>query len=150
MYIWLCRDSVTMLAFTSCSEWGLRSSCLVQASRSSGFSCFSTQAPGRAGLSSWGSRAQQLHLLGSGAQAQYWGAQALLLPCIWHSPGSEIEPISPALVGGIFTTEPPGGPWFHRALCKFPLLLLSTNFCPYVQRALSLEDSISLIFAVRF
>ena len=27
---------------------------------------------------------------------------------MWELPGSGIEPISPALVGGLFTTEPPG------------------------------------------
>ena len=123
IYIWLCRDSVATLAFTGCSEWGLRSSCVVQASHSSGFPCFRTQAPGHAGLSSWGTRAQQLHPLGSGAQAQYWGARALLLPCICHSPGSEIELVSPALVDGIFTTEPPGkprfSPWTHSYFNMF-------------------------------
>ena len=28
----------------------------------------------------------------------------------WDLPGSEIKPVSPALAGGFFTTEPPGKP----------------------------------------
>ena len=29
---------------------------------------------------------------------------------MWNFPGPEIEPVSPALTGRIFTTEPPGKP----------------------------------------
>ena len=29
---------------------------------------------------------------------------------MWDLPGSGIEPVSPALAGGFFTTEPPGKP----------------------------------------
>ena len=33
------------------------------------------------------------------------------LPCgTWGLPGAGIEPTSPALTGGFFTTEPPGNP----------------------------------------
>ena len=31
-----------------------------------------------------------------------------LLPGIWDLPGSGMEPMSPTLTGGFFTTEPPG------------------------------------------
>ena len=38
------------------------------------------------------------------------GARAQLLRGMWDLPGSGIEPMSPALAGGFFTTEPPGKP----------------------------------------
>ena len=38
------------------------------------------------------------------------GARAWLLCSIWDLPGSGIEPMSPALAGGLFTTRPPGKP----------------------------------------
>ena len=38
------------------------------------------------------------------------GTQALLICDIWDLPGSGIEPMSPAMVGRFFTTEPPGKP----------------------------------------
>ena len=31
-------------------------------------------------------------------------------PGTWDLPGSGIEPVSPTLAGGFFTTEPPGKP----------------------------------------
>ena len=30
---------------------------------------------------------------------------------MWDLPGPGIEPVSPALAGGFFTTEPPGKPY---------------------------------------
>ena len=98
---------VAMLAFSSCSEWGLLSSCLVQASlvsahRLQGMQGSVVEAHGLSSCISW---ALDYRL-------SSWDAWALLLCCIWHFPGSEIEPASPALVGGIFTTEPPGKPHF--------------------------------------
>ena len=48
--------------------------------------------------------------MGSRAQAQYCGAWPSLLRGMWNHPGSGIEPMSPALAGGLFTTEPPGKP----------------------------------------
>ena len=50
---------------------------------------------------------QQLWLPGSRAQAQ----QLWLLCCMWNLPGSGIKPVSPALAGRFFTTEPPRKPW---------------------------------------
>ena len=55
------------------------------------------------GLSGFGSWALELGLSSC-------GAQALLLRGMWDLPGSGIEPLSPALAGGFFTTEPPGEP----------------------------------------
>ena len=107
IYFWLCWVFVAMLAFSSCSEWGLLSSCLVQASlvsahRLQGMQGSVVEAHGLSSCISW---ALDYRL-------SSWDAWALLLCCIWHFPGSEIEPASPALVGGIFTTEPPGKPHF--------------------------------------
>ena len=38
------------------------------------------------------------------------GTQAQLPRGMWDLPGSGIEPVSPALAGGFFTTEPPRKP----------------------------------------
>ena len=38
------------------------------------------------------------------------GTQALLIRDIWDLPGSGIKPVSPALLGGFFTTELPRKP----------------------------------------
>ena len=40
-------------------------------------------------------------------------AQAYLLQGMWDIPGSGIEPMSSALAGGFFTTEPPGKPHWN-------------------------------------
>ena len=40
------------------------------------------------------------------------GARAQLLHSIWDLPRPGIEPMSPALEGGFFTTEPPGKPLY--------------------------------------
>ena len=39
-----------------------------------------------------------------------WGAETSLLHSMWALPGPGIEPVSPALAGRFFTTEPPGKP----------------------------------------
>ena len=44
------------------------------------------------------------------------GARALLLCSMWDLPGSGIKPISPALAGKFFTTEPPGKPSMSKFL----------------------------------
>ena len=44
---------------------------------------------------------------------------------MWDLPGPGIEPMSPALTGGFFTTEPPGKPYLSivdKHLGCFPLL----------------------------
>ena len=95
-WLWLCR------LFSRCGQWGPRSSCRVRASRCGGFSC-GAWTLGSSGVSSYGSQARE-HRLSS------WGAQAQLLRGTWDPPSPEIEPVSPALSGGFFTTEPPGKP----------------------------------------
>ena len=53
------------------------------------------------GLSSCGSRALEHSLSSCGTWAQ-------LLHGMWDLPGPGIEPMSPALAGGLLTTAPPG------------------------------------------
>ena len=88
-------------AFSGCGAW---------ASHCAGFSCCRAQALGpwtsvvaARGLSSGSPRALEHSVNGCGAQAS-------LLCGMWGLPGLGIEPMSPALVGGFFTTEPPGKP----------------------------------------
>ena len=56
---------------------------------------------------------------------------------MWDLPGLGVEPVSPELAGGFFTTEPPGKPleiYFRKAFskyiyisCKFVYLTFSEN-----------------------
>ena len=57
------------------------------------------------GLSSCGSQALE-HKLNS------CGPGALFLRGMWRLPGSGIKPVSPALTGRFFTTEPPRKPLY--------------------------------------
>ena len=57
------------------------------------------------GLSSCGSWGPEHRLSSCGARAQ-------LLRGMWDLPGPGIEPMSPALAGGLPTTVPPGKPYF--------------------------------------
>ena len=68
------------------------------------------------GLTSCGSWALGHRLSSCGARAQ-------LLRGIWDLLGSGIEPMSPSLAGGFFTTEPPGKPpkFLLTTLCSFPI-----------------------------
>ena len=56
------------------------------------------------GFSGCGSQALEHRLNSCGSQAQ-------LFRGTWVSPRPRIEPMSPALAGGFFTTEPPGKPF---------------------------------------
>ena len=75
--------------FSSCSEWRLLSSCGVQASQCSGFSCCQAQTVGHTGFSSCGMWAQQLWFPGSRAQAQQLRCMGLVAP--WHVGSSQIR-----------------------------------------------------------
>ena len=73
-----------------------------------GLSCCRTRAPGAQTptvaarrLSSCGLRAPEHRLSSCGARAQ-------LLRGMWDPPGPGLEPVSPALAGGLPTTAPPG------------------------------------------
>jgi len=57
-------------------------------------------------LSSGGSQALGHRISSCGTQVQ-------LLCGMWDLPGSGIEPVSPALASGFFTTEPPGKPQYY-------------------------------------
>ena len=85
---------------------------------STGFSCYGSWAWDLAGFSSCGPWAQ-------------------LLQAMWNLSRSGIEPVSPALVGGFFTTEPPGKLlWFLKkatqilgAACSLCHILVTTLWC---------------------
>ena len=82
----MCWVFVTVWGFSSCSKWGLPSSCDAQASHCCGFSCREV----------WAQLLRHMGLLPRG---------------MWNPSGPRIEPISPALAGGFLTAGPPGKPW---------------------------------------
>ena len=52
------------------------------------------------------------------SRQEYWSG--LPFPSPGDLPDPEIEPVSPALAGGFFTTEPPGTPtYMYIPLCCF-------------------------------
>ena len=64
-----------------------------------------------------------------------WVARAYLLCCMRDLPGPGIEPMSPALAGRFFTTEPPGKPsWLHL------IAVQSMVWIYYVYRPFCLYD----------
>ena len=71
------------------------------------FACCRSWALRCTGFSNCGSWVQQLWL------------PAQLLSGMWNLPGPGIEPMSPALAGGFFTTESPGKP-LYGFLCVYP------------------------------
>ena len=73
----------------------------VQASHCRGFICCRAHTPGRAGFSKCSSQAP-------GYRLSSCGTKAYLLQDMWDLPGSGIKPMSPALAGRFFTSEPPG------------------------------------------
>ena len=53
------------------------------------------------------------------SQQEYWGRLPFLLPGDLPNPGIELtSPISRALAGRFFTTEPPGNPTFECTTCN--------------------------------
>ena len=89
--------------FSSCGERGFHCSCRAQPFHCGSFSCCRALAPGRVDFSSGGSPALE-HSLNS------CGVWAWLLRGMWDLLRLGIEPVSPALAGGFFPTEPPGKP----------------------------------------
>ena len=73
------------------------------------FSCGGARVLGCVGFSSRSTQTQWLWLLGSGTWTQC-GARAQMLCSMWDLPRPGIRPVSPALAGGCFTTEPSGKP----------------------------------------
>ena len=126
IYFWLYWVSCCMGCFSSCSKWGLLSSCGVWVSHLCGFSpvaasggsclvavcgflpCVEHRFQGAqpsvvvaCGRSSCDSQALEHRLSSCGA----WG---WLLCTMWNLPHPGIKPVSPALAGGSFATKPPG------------------------------------------
>ena len=83
-------------AFSSCSRWGLLSSCSERSSHDSGFSWCRAEALGCVSFSICGAQAQQLEHSG------------LVAHNMWDLPRPRSEPVSPALASGFLTTGPPG------------------------------------------
>ena len=78
-------------------------------------------------LWSAGSRARGLQWLRSWApehRLNSCGSQAQLALSMWDLPRCRIQPVFPALAGGVFTTEPPGkGQWYLiKTLLRFIFL----------------------------
>ena len=96
-----------MQAFSSCDEWRRLSGCGVWASHCGGFSCCGAQAlgPGLGSRGSWVYSTDPV-VETHGLSCSKTGR--------WDVPRSGIEPMSPALAGGFFTTEPPGQPNLGR------------------------------------
>ena len=124
MFIWL-GSSLLREAFSSCSEWELLflAVCgllLVVASpvaehRLEGVQTSIVVARGLSSCGSWALK----HKLSSGV------AQAQLPYSMWDLRRSRIEPVSPALAGGLFTTKPPGKPRsFNYKGIRFCVFLL--------------------------
>ena len=86
-------------AFSSCSKWGLLSSCGVWC-YSCGFSYCRAWALGQTGFSSCSSWALDCKLISCGAWTQ-------LLDSMWDLPGPGIKPVTPALAVKFLTTGPP-------------------------------------------
>ena len=90
-----------MQAFLILWPWGLLSSCKEQASHCGSFSCCGAQALGS--MSTYVVAAPEIVSTGSLAVAH----ELSWLHGLWDLPESGIEPVSPALSGGFFTTELP-------------------------------------------
>ena len=103
---------------------GLLSGCGAWAFHCSGFSYRIAGAPGHANFSSYGTWAQQLRLPGSSAQAQQLRHTSPATP---RHVGSGIKPLSLALVGKLFTTEPPGNSLESRYFIEKEKLFLRKN-----------------------
>ena len=68
-------------------------------------------ALGHVDFSRWGTWAQQLGSQALEHRPNSCSTWAQLLRSMWDLPRSGIEPVSSALAGGFFTTEPAGKPW---------------------------------------
>ena len=101
-FIFGCGGSLLLCRFSSsCGKQQLLSNCGARASHCDGLPCCWARALGHVGFSSCGSGT--------------W---------LFHGMWSGIKPMSPALAGGFFTTEPPGKPsfdfWYLNFICSCP------------------------------
>ena len=94
MYLFFSGSSVLHGLFYSSTVW---------ASRCGGFSCCTARPLGYMDFSSCGFQALEHRLNNCGTPCQ-------LFHGMWDLLGSGIEPVSPALAVGFFTTESPGKP----------------------------------------
>ena len=112
IYFGCIGSSLLHAGFLQLRRAGATLHCGARASHCGGFSCCRTWALGMRtsivmvhGLSSCGAQALQHRLSSCGTWAQ-------LLRSMWDLPrpgtGPGIEPLSPALAGGLLTTVPPG------------------------------------------
>ena len=107
LFIFGCAGSSLLHGLLSnCGERELLSSCGVQASHCGGFFYWGAWALGCTDFSSCGPQALE-HQLNSCSPLSW------LLCSMWDLPGSEVEPVSPALPGRFFTTETLGKPHFE-------------------------------------
>ena len=132
--------------FSNFREWGLLCSCSAPVSHSGGLSYCGARTRGMKALVVVACGLQKLWLLGSRAQTQYLWCMDLVACDMWDFPSPGIKSVSPALVGGFFTTEPPGKPcilfsqhsWFvDGSFSFFPRIFF---------KLLNLEHFISSIF----
>ena len=100
-------SSVTLAFIRGCAVQTFPSSRGVLASHCRGFSWFGAQA-----LGTWTpiAAARGPSSYSPGLQSVGSVVTAHRARGMWHLPGPGIKPVSPALAGGFFTTEPPGKP----------------------------------------
>ena len=110
---------LTVLGFHCCEGFPLVAMSEV-CSSCRGFSCCRAWALGCVGFSSCGAWALEYRL-------NSVGTQVLLFQGMWDLPGSGIKLVSPALVGGFLTTEPP-----RKPIQTFNLLLYAFFFGLYL------------------
>ena len=110
----------------------------------------------RVGFSSCGIQTQQLWLMGSRVQAQQLWCTGLVAPRHVGLPGPGLEPVSPALAGGLLTTVPPRKPLsvnFIPLQCPTSLFSLSvTPICHMLDLLVTSSNSLclSLHFPISF
>ena len=132
LFIYLFLAVLCLFVARTFSSWGelrLPSSCDAQVAHCSGLFCYRTWALGCAGFSSCSMWAQELQSWALEHRPKSHGTKTLLLCGMRGLPGSEFEPVSPALVGGFIISESPRKlPWNtllnHTHLFTFPSLLL--------------------------
>ena len=121
IYFWLCCVFVAAWAFYSCGKWGT----LLAAVHGPLIAVVSPFAEHRLQAR----RPQQLWRTGPREQAQKLWRTGQLLRGTWDPPRPGLEPMSPALVGGLSTTAPPGKSFFFQHYtCFFNLFYLFIYF----------------------
>ena len=112
LFIFGCAGSSLLRAgFLQSQRVGATLCCGARASHFSGFSCCGAwlQVRGLHYLWHTGSVVVARGLQSAGFSS--CGAWAQLLHGMWYLTGPGLEPVSPALAGGLLTTAPPGKPW---------------------------------------